>query len=489
VTKSFRTNRRTVLRGLGGVALSLPFLELFMPKAANAAPAPLRYVIAFGGSSLGLQSRNFVTPANTGTLVGNLSRGLQPLADYSVADVTSWVSGLTIPWGASPPAGGRNIKWHCSSPCPLLCGVRSGQNENLTGPTSDWLVAETIGGHTLQTRPVLSYRVQAAYYRGGNGTTSARGRMSARMNNGSLEQVDPTFSPKLAFDDLFVGFTPSDPEGAAQAENLLSRRKSVIDLVRGDTEGLLSRLGAADKLRMERHFDELRALENKLNALAPPGTASCQELADPGDDPPVGAALDVDNKEAGLSQNDAWSNEELRAEVMVDLVHMALACDLSRVASLMFTYAQCFMNVNPLFGYVSDLHQLGHFGAGGGDEGANAVADGVAWHVKHTARLMRKLRDSTDFDGNTLLDNTAVVLMFEGGVGFDPEQNNEGTAHSSENMGVLVGGLAGGLNKSGGQHHKTNGAHPVRVLNTVMEALGATNNLGEVTGTLPTLLA
>ena len=97
---------------------------------------------------------------------------------------------------------------------------------------------------------------------------------------------------------------------------------------------------------------------------------------------------------------------------------------------------------------------------------------------------MSKLRDTTDFDGKTILDNTAMVLLFEGGLGYDPEQDNQGSPHSTENMGVLVGGLAGGLNAGGGVHIRRQDEHPVRVINTVMNAIGGPDTLGEVSGTI-----
>jgi hypothetical protein len=307
--------------------------------------------------------------------------------------------------------------------------------------------------------------------------------MSARMNGNTLEQVPPTFSPQIAFGDLFTGFIPPDPTEAAAAKFLLERRRSVIDLVKGDTDALMKKLGAADKIRMQRHFDELRALESKLQELQLPDGSSCMMLPDPGADPPIGGAID-NGDTAGYASNGAWSDEEKRATVMVDLIAMAFTCDLSRVASLMFTYAQCFLNMNPLYNYPSDLHEMSHFSMGGGSSGADAVADGIAWHVRHFAKLMQKLRDTTDFDGSNILDNTALVLLFEGGLGYDPEQDNQGSPHSSENMAVLVGGKAAGLNASGGQHIVANGAHPVQVVNTVMNALGVPGQLGEVSGTV-----
>jgi Protein of unknown function (DUF1552) len=483
------TKRRAFLRGLGGIAVGLPFLEVFLPKNASAAPAPLRYVVGFAGSSLGMggDGNEKVTPAVEGNLAANLSRGLSPLADYGVADAASFVSGLRIPWGSDGniPAGGRAIGFHAHSPCPLLCGMRSANesDESLTGQTSDFKAAETLAGPTAATRPVLTYRVQPAYYRGSNGTGGARGRISARLNNGNLEQVDPTFSPKIAFQDLFSGFIPPDPQEAAAAKALLARRKSIIDLVAGDAETLAGKLGAADKIRMERHLEELRALELKLEEVNLPDGSSCVMLPDPGDDPSIGGAVE-NGDTAGYAGNGAWSNEELRAEIMVDLIAMSFTCDLSRVASLMFTYAQCFLNMNPLYNYPTDLHEMSHYSMGGGEDGANAVADGVGWHVKHMARLMQKLRDTTDVDGNTILDNTALVLLFEGGLGYDPEQDNQGSPHSTENMGLMVGGFGGGLNANGGVHIRRPDEHPVKVVNTVLNALGVPGDLGEISGTI-----
>ena len=217
-----KSTRRGVLKGLGGICVGLPFLELFLPKQASAAVAPLRYVVMFAGSSLGMSGMDSVVPSAVGPWSGTPSRGLQPLTDHGVADAATYISNLEIPYGAdgSIPAGGRAIPWHASSTCPLLSGVRSASagNEALQGPTSDWIVANTIGGPTLATRPVLTYRVQAAFYRGSNGTGGDRGLMSMRDNNGTLEKVPPQFSPQIAFNDLSTGFIPPYPAEAAAAQ-------------------------------------------------------------------------------------------------------------------------------------------------------------------------------------------------------------------------------------------------------------------------------
>lgn len=485
-----KLHRRSFLRGLGGIGLALPALEIMLPRGASAADnGPMRYLFAFGGSSVGT-SADSVTPTAEGTGY-DLTRGLQPLGDLGIQDRVSVVSGLTIPWntGTGIPAGGRAVGFHAHSVCPLISGMRSESedNEAAMGPTSEQVVADAIGG--AAPHHSLSYRVQPAYYRGGNGSGGVRGRISARLNpeTGALEHIDPIISPRLAFESLFANFVPPDPAEAAAAEFALRRQKSVIDLVRGDTERLLPQLGTVDRVRMERHFDELRDLEGRLELLEPPEGSACEMLPDPGNDPPIGGAVE-NGDTAGYQAGGAYSNEELRASLMVDLIHMAFTCELTYSAALMFTYTQCFMNMQPLAGHPSDLHELSHGAVGGGQAMHDAMADGIAWHVRHWGTLATKLRDTVDLDGTSILDKTAMVLTFEGGWGFDPESGENGRAHSTENMVVLIGGGAGTLNRSGGQHLRAVGRHPVEVINTAMQSVGVNDSLGEVNGSFPELL-
>lgn len=481
-------SRRTVLRGIAGAALALPFLEAMLPRRANAAPPPKRYVYLFGGSSLSCNDAdsNLVVPAQSGAIGPGLPQGLKPINDLGIEPYVSLVSGMKIDWADAPntPPGGRRVGFHASSLCPLVCGVRSDPDgsEAPTGETSEFFAARTLSPDS--TYQVITYRVQPAYYRGSNGTGGDRGKISAKMNGTNLEQVEPTTSPQVAWSSL--NFQPTDPAELEKAKALLARRISVLDLVGDDTESLVGKLGRADQVRLQRHLDEVRALEMRLQAIHPEG-AACMPPSDPGMDPPIGGAVE-NGDTAGYQSNGAWSNEELRASTMIDLIHMAIACDRTRAASIMFTQAQCFMNMNPIFGYPTDLHEMSHGSMGYANNGRAAVADGVAWHMKHFGNLVRKLADTDDSDGKKLIDNTALVLAFEGGHGFDPEQNAQNSPHSTEKMITLVAGRAGGLNTGGGKHLVMQDRHPIEVVNTVLNAIGVPGQLGEVPGTMPELV-
>ncbi|MCH9688982.1 MAG: DUF1552 domain-containing protein [Deltaproteobacteria bacterium] len=480
--------RRSFLRGAAGFTMALPLLESMQVNAGMAPPR--RYFLGFAGTSIGFPGFEYdlLVPDQTGPGY-DIKRALQPIADLSIRDHVSVVTGMEIPWGdaGSVPAGGRVRNWHAKSVAPLLSGVRGADdgNERALGPTSDQVAADALAADT--THRLLTYRVQAAYYRGSNGDGGDRGRISYRQDGGDILPVDPIASPRLAYESLFTGFVPPDPAEAAAALTALRRRRSAVDLVLEDGERLIPRLGQTDRIRLERHFDELRALENRLDQEQPPTEGACELLPDPGEDPAIGGAVENGDTD-GYAGGGAYSNEERRAEILTDLVAMAYTCDLTRVASMMYTMAQCFLNAQPLFGQPSDIHELGHFGVGGGMVGLEAVSDGVGWHVAHFGRLVEKLRDTPEFDGSSLLDHCALLLMFEGGWGFDPESGDALSVHSSENMSALIAGHAGGLNPDGGVHVSNPGGHPTQVINTALQAVGVDQQMGEVSGTIDSLL-
>lgn len=500
--RSLMLSRRTLIRGVCGSVFALPALEIMQPKAARAggeAGPPKRFVMIYGGMSLGAPyAPQLVVPTQVG-LGYDLPRAVSPLGagplpsdpglggeGLNVQDHVSIVSGLRIPWdtGSGIPSGGRTNEFHYNTMGPQTSGMRGGpgRKEEPNGPTADQVVADAIGGDSLF--PSLSYRVQAASYIGSNSTGGADARISWRQGAQGPEPIDPISSPELAYTSLFGAWPGPDPEAAAASQFLLRRRKSAIDLVHGRLQTLIPRLGAADRQRLERHLDEVQGLIDRLDAIPPDGQGDCALPPDPGEDPPVaGAAI-----EYGGNGGDGagYSNEDLRAEILFDLIAMAFACDLTRSAAVRMTFSQSFMQMGAIIGTPGAIHDHAH------TSGKQIpYADAFGWHVKHFARLIAKLRDTQDMDGTTLLDHSAVVMLFEGGYGYDHEgESAANVTHSSENMVALVGGHAGGLNNSGGKHIVATGQHPAKAVVSAMVGCGVareTETLGEITGVVPEL--
>jgi hypothetical protein len=417
----------------------------------------------------------------------DIKQGLQPLGatawqfqngfggDQPAFDIQSEVtvvSGLKVPWGdeGSVPPSGRSKLFHGTSVTPQLAGcVSEYRGHPAISPTADQLVAELNRDDTVFDS--LAYRVELmSYYNGGGGGTM--GAMSWKRDDaGNIVRVDPQPHPGLAWETLFTGFQPPDPAQAAKLAFEIRTRTTVLDLIGENAKDLVGKLGRTDQLRMEQHFDEIRSLETRLGQLNVPSSALCEQLADPGQDWPVGTP-----GQGTETQTNKWSNEELRAEVFADLIHMAFVCDLTRAASLMFEHWKSHINMYPATGYLQDLHDITHFGGSG--TGAGPLGDTVAWHVKHFARLARRLKDTPDPDGVPILDRTVLTMIFEGGYGLDPE-GGALSPHSTENMIVLV---AGGreLGLTPGRHIAGVNAHPASVLWAGVHACGVTGPLGDV---------
>lgn len=468
-----RRARRSFLRGAAGAAVALPWLELFQPRKASAADKPpLRYVVSFMGTSLGGDGDpvpNLFVPNKVGADY-DLKVATKPLGDLGVQDQVSIVSGLRVPIGGPTGYSG----FHAGPVSAILTGVANSGNSTVMGTSSDEIVADAWEGQTKFRS--LRFRVQVNGYAGG--PYKVRDSISYRRDGGSeSRKLDMEASPAAAYRALFFGFTPpANDEARAQREFEIASRRSVLDLVRGQTEPLVKRLGGADRIRMEQHLDEIRDLENRLSAVSPVLAGECKSPVDPGKDPAIGGDVAKDSNATPIfGLNAGYSGEEERAQAFTALLHMALVCDLTRVATLQYTMAQSFMNMYYILGYKTDLHQMSHFGAG--RPTTTKVSEGIAWHVKHFASLIKKLHETPEGNGS-VLDNCALALLPEGGHGAG--QDNL-FAHSCENMAVLVAGGAGGLRR--GLHLQAAGKHPAMVLVSLMNAVGLPiDKLGNVNG-------
>ncbi len=504
---AYRLHRRTFLRGVGGVGIGLPMLECMLndhgtAHAGGSEPIPRRYAVVFAGQALGGdgyaktanrvagmnfdEDGHFIAPEQTGAGY-DITTPLMPVAD--LRDDFSIVSNMRIPFnanssdGASVPAAGAYRDFHGGGCSPLLSGTRStSPSHSANGITSDQVLAGINPGSLYDS---LVFRVQPSWYLSGS---SYAGRQYISYS-GPGEAVEAQVSPQNAFMTLFGNFTPDNAEDIARLDFELRGRRSVLDLVTAKRQGILGRVGAADRIRLEQHFDELRDLEMRIEALDPGGIPSCTLPPDPGADPEIGG----NNAGSGSSEidtNTGYSEEDARADVLVDLIHMAFVCDLSRVATLQITTFQSHMNVwqvsNDLGMPIrADLHEVGHNGDTE-NRGQVVVSTMLSWHVGIWGKLVRRLKETPEGNG-TALDNSAIVFMTEAGHGLQlNDGSSDNATHSVEQMVQLTAGRAGGLQP--GRHIDGGGAHPVQNLISAMQAVGYEGDtLGEVTGTIPEL--
>ncbi len=474
--------RRSLLRGLAGMALGLPLLDIMLNDNGDALAQgdaiPKRYVLGFGGHSLvtDTEGPDGFIPDTIGASY-DLKDALLPLAANGVENLVSVVSGLEVALtapGSIPPPGG--INWfHRKAPA-WFCGQRvhltTTDKVPLTSQyeSSDQIVAAVLDPNKELPFQPLTYRVQVQHYYTVEAWADDAAMSWKDDGTGNVNLVAAQTSPRAAFDSLFTQFTPTDPAAAKIKALELAKRGSILDLIDRRGSKVLKQLGSADKRRVEQHLTHVRELEALVRGTGGEVSGECQVLSDPGADPPIGG----DNPSGfdGWSVNQGYSDEDTRARVFTDLLHMALTCDLTRTATLMYTFIGSALNVNPIAGIPETFHSYHH--------GMNPVSDlnkMIAWHTDHYARLIAKLRDTPEGAG-TLLDSCAVVLMNEGG------RAPGNGSHSPKDIAFLVAGGAGGLRQ--GEHIRAVGQHPANVLISAMSAVGVqTPTLGEMSGTIP----
>ena len=453
--------RRHILRG-AGVALALPWLESLEPRLARGqAVAPrLRFVPIY----FPLGTASWWTPTGVGAGdAWSLSPILEPLAPLKDrvtvlghVDQTAYgqVGGFV-----EPGNGLLTGAYLTSAKC-------QGTDEAPTnGISIDQRISQVIGSQTRVPSLQLGLSTLDSYC---DGEPCAFSR--------SISWQDPTtplfkiVNPQSVFDTIVgTGAPPGDTTPAR-----LAARKSVLDYVLGNATSVEQRLGHSDRAQLDQFLTTVRDLEQRIAAL-PPASAQCVSVSRPT------LAVEDMNVPMGYSRDD-------HANVMIDLMIMALSCDVTRVISFMLDDARS--------DFVYDFLTMRHFTTAGstpstgtcgsliGLENAGDSNDGWStvdfWFVSKLAALCGKLAAIPDGGGASLLDNSVVW--------FGSGQQGEGGA---TNVPVLYVGGGGGALKV---NQSLSFAPSQRLSNVYLTFLrnvfGVQDaRFGDSTGVIPDLLA
>ena len=218
---------------------------------------------------------------------------------------------------------------------------------------------------------------------------------------------------RAAFDDILgLAPVPSDPGQPPRDDLIRSARASVLDMASEEFATVLPKLSSADREKLERHRSLVRDLEIGLSSVSP------------------------------LACDPSFSAQGHIIDQFSRITTMALACDLTRVATIVT------QNIpGNEFGIAPglDIHQdIAHASDedGGTSEGIEGMVNYNRVYAQHFAYLLDQL-DSVQEDGGTLLDNTAVVWLTELATG----------GHALSRMPVVVAGSAAGYFRPGRYVH------------------------------------
>jgi hypothetical protein len=410
-----------LLRGAGGVALALPFLDAMRPRVARADGAgPKRFVVFFSANGTIMDQWQ---PSGTETDF-TLSPILSPL--------TAHQSDLLIMRGLDNEASYLyDPNPHDTSMTTMLTGNRllmgpSGTGRaghvldgTAAGPSIDQEIARVIGGATKL--PSLELGVQST-------TTILEPmvlRMSYRGTAGNAKSVPVEDDPKKVFARLFAD--ASAPTSSLDA--LRTQRKSVLDMVLRDFTRLQGRVGAEDRQKLDRHATTIREFEASLDKLGGTTGPYCQVPAMP----PDVSLTPVDCIQDGRPGKCLGDFQTL-GKAQMDLLTLALACDLTRVVTLQWSTAESTIFFKPLSAH-GEHHLMSHDAVGN----RNDLIKINTWYAQQFSYLLDSLKAHADA-GGPLLDSSVVLWANE---------LSAGETHNRRDLGWTIAGKGNGAIRPG----------------------------------------
>lgn len=407
--------RRTLLRGLGGLAIGLPLLDVMrgLPARAGGVEPPKRFIVMYTPN--GTIPKNFWPTGVNSETDFTLSPILAPLANHKddllIIGGVDMVSALAANnEGASPGDAHQKGTGQCLTATALLPGNFIGGGGNLAGWAGGISVDQQIAHHIGQDAPYTSLELGVAVQ-----AANVSGRISYR---GPGQPLPPENSPYVAYQRLF-GDSLGEP---LEVEQRLARRSSVLDVVADDYQKLQARLGGEDREKLHNHLLSIDAIRDRLAKTQVEFAGACQPLQ-------FGPALDVNKIE----------NMPVIGALQMDLLAMALACDITRVVTLMWTHSTS----SAVLSFVDPAIKEGHHAlAHKGDEDTIKVQHNTlinTWYASQLASLIDRLKAIPEGDG-TVFDNTVILWTNE---------QSRGNNHDRRDMPYVLAGSAGGFFNTG----------------------------------------
>jgi len=409
--------------------MGLPLLDCFLNEhgtaLAQGAPLPVRFGSWMWGCGM---NPDRWTPSSEGPGF-ELPIELQAL-DRELASGGKLRDQVSVLSGFDVHLDGRPNFPHTAGLMGTLTGSLPLQDYTVPAPTLDTIIAAQIGGSTRFRSLEMSCT--------GNPNQAYSYESQSVFNA-------PEISPMAMYTRVF-GPEFADPNaGPFTPDPRVMLRQSVLSAVKSDRDRLLQRVGAHDKDRLDQYFTSVRQLEQQLDILlaGPPALDSCSRAPAPGAES-LGAEVDQ-----SVSTN----------QLMASLLSFALACDQTRVFSMMFSDRISGLR-QP--GSSSQHHQLTHDEVLDPDIGYQPEATQFVFaSMEAWADFVERLAAIPEGDG-TLLDNCLV---------FAHSDTSLAKIHGITGIPMMIAGRAGGAVKPG--VHVAGATSPTtRVGLTIQQVMG-----------------
>ncbi len=390
-----KIDRRSVLKGLAGVTLTLPVLEA-MGKEVAAQP-PRRFCALYTANGMSLPNPKhganewswFPTTDGKEFEFGKSTEPLRPFRDQ-----VSFLGGLQHANGLKADPHMCSDMWLTGAP---LHDPKPGRFNSVA---LDQVIALHTKKHVRQPSLVLSIDA-------GVGFLSRTGTISYNIEG---KPIPAENNPRRVFDRLFRGDTSSLESQREQ----LKKRIKLVDAVRDSARSLHQRLGKVDSDKMDQYMTSLAEIEDRLTA--------SEKWIDVPLKPQDYTHLNLDATSEG-EPREYYRN-------MFDLIALAFDADITRSVTFMLNREDG-MGVSDTFplklGLGRTHHNLSH---AEDKEGQLAFARYDLFLSEQLAYFLSRLKEFRDQE-TSVLDNT--IVLFGSGAS---------TTHNPTNLPTLVAGGA-----------------------------------------------
>jgi hypothetical protein len=431
--------RRTFLKGMGA-AVALPMLDAMTPALSAAPKPPVR--LAFVYVPNGVVNIDWWKPKTVGSGF-EFPRLIKPLE--SLRQDIFVLTGLDDHNGNALGDGPGD---HGRAGASFLSGVHCRKTAGAdiqAGISADQVAAQAIGKQTRFASLELGCEDSRTVGNCDSGYSCAyTNSISWRTPTTPLP---PEVNPRAVFERLFGNADLSlAPEVRARRAEY---RKSILDLVREDTQRLVTRLGAADRRKIDEYLTVVRELEQRIAS-----AENEQRNIQPGLEKPAGIPITFTEY----------------AKLMCDLQTVAFQTDLTRISTLMFG-REGSMRVYPEIGIPDPHHPLTHHR--NNPDWIEKVAQINVFHAELFAAYLKKLKATPDGEGS-LLDHSMIVY----GAGLC-----DGNRHNHESLPILLAGRGDGSLKPGRHLVYKSGTPITNLYLTLLDQLGVhAEKIGDSTG-------
>ena len=399
--------RRGFLRGAGGLALTLPWLEswpLRGDESGKRVPAktvgdqegpPVRFGCIY--FSNGVEPEHWWARGDGSQI--EFGPGLSPLLPFR--------KDIVFLRGLFNEQAVRHKSAHLGRIPNLLSGawVSTDQSEIRVGRTMDQVLAQSIGHRT--TIPSLVLGIEPTELRLEDGLSMLYGSCISWVTD--TKPATKEIYPSRVF-DLLAG------DGKRRQLD-----RSILDDVLADARDLRRQISRDDRVKLDEYLESIRDVEQRIDRAAVDGrregwrpTLTEPDMPRPGDQIPQ----DIP--------------EHMR--LMLDLIVLAFQMDKTRLATCMLNNDLSQMNFGFLEGVQGSLHlDLTHNGREPALEAMYLKTN--QYHAAQFAYLLKRMKGIQEADG-TLLDH--CLLMFCSNL-FD------GDKHQADHMPILLAGRGGGF--------------------------------------------